>query len=156
MSHGQVAQSWLILQGDNTVTPNSSSYCVEESNWYRHNGRLHVLSRVCVKVSRSLTIAETEHFTYVTLFSQQQLIKSQEGQFAPFLIWKPGVVTITWVKQCGPMSCWTHLTTLGTIGPGQVTPGSITTIRHWTVEYVYIYSFIYFGSDLTALTNKYK
>lgn len=147
MSHGQVAQSLLILQGDNTVTPNSTSYCVKESHWSRHNGHLRVLSRtcvcMCVKVCRSLTITETERFTYVTLFSQQQLIKSQEGQFAPFLIWKPGVVTITWVKQCGPTSCWTHLTTLGTIGPGPVTPGSITTIWHWTVE-GFLWMYIYF------------
>lgn len=35
------------------MTPNSSSYCVKESNWDRHNGRLCVLSRVCEGLQKS-------------------------------------------------------------------------------------------------------
>lgn len=46
MTHGQVSQSWLILQGYNTVIQNSTRFCDEECHQCRYNGIIGVLSHV--------------------------------------------------------------------------------------------------------------
>lgn len=97
------------LFGVTTVTQNSMTFCEKGCHSCRLSGIICGLSHPC--------------FTCVGLFWKQQLIKSQESPFAPFLIWKHGVVSITWVKQPGPMSSGAHLTVC-TPGSDQVHPGS--------------------------------
>lgn len=140
---------WLTVSRDSflgvtTVTQNSITFCDKGCHSCRLSGSICALSHPC--------------FTCVGLFWKQQLIKSQESPFAPFLIWKHGVVSITWVKQRGPMSSGAHLTVC-TPGSDQVHPGSesVPIKSKWNGlnrRKFFPPLLNISGADLTALTNK--
>lgn len=143
----RVTIQWLKIQPVSVMKNPTSADIMEQSVCF------HMYMKVC----RTLNILDTRCFTYVTLFSQQQLIKIP-------------VCSIPDMEACCCHHCMSE-----TVWTSEFLNASDNTVHHWTWpsdswiiksvpittrgNCVHIHYFFYYfleGADLTALRNNWK